>query len=144
MDKGDKRRSFPARTAAWDDVRRFVAEQARALALSRAASLRLELIAEELFINAAEHGHRNDGRPIVVGLDEAGEQVVLTVEDGAAEFNPFADLGEPSASSNPEERPVGGLGRNLVVGLASRCDYRRLESGNCVSVSVLKAPPARR
>ena len=101
--------------------------------------MRLELAAEELFINCAIHAlqPRKDAQ-VQVAIRDAGAEVELILEDEAAPFNPFADLELPGSGADPEQRPVGGLGRILVVGLSCRRHYERLSTGNRTTVAVLK------
>lgn len=107
--------------------------------MPRAAALRLELIAEELFINVAEHGGQGAGGTVSLAVRDAGPEVELVMEDRAVAFDPFAGIVPPSAIGDPDQRPVGGLGRALVAGLSSRSHYRRLDGHNQVTVGVRKA-----
>ena len=121
-------------------MRAFVEYRCNTLGLPRGAALRVELIAEELFVNAVDHGYRGDAsQDVSIGLRDAGAEVELAVEDRAAEFNPFAEIEAPHASSNPDERPIGRLGRALVVGLSTRRQYVRVDGGNRITVAVLKS-----
>lgn len=140
----DERRIFPARADAWPSVRTYVESRCAKLAIHRDTALRLQLIAEELFINAVEHGYQGDsGMSVVIGLRDAGAEAELVAEDTAPRFNPFTRLAAPSDSTNPDERPLGGIGRSLVAGLSSRRDYQRVAGCNRVTVAVPKTPDAR-
>jgi len=131
-----ERQAFPARTDALPKVSAFVERRCTELGAGRPATLLLLLMAEELFINAAEHGFGNDGsRRITLTVRDCGSEVELVAEDGAQAFNPFD--GVPSEGT-PDPETVGGYGRRLLVGLSSRQSYRRHGERNCVTVGVLK------
>jgi len=91
----------------------------------------LELALEEIFVNAATHGHPEGGEheiSIEISCD-ADDVVTLTIEDDGVPFNPLearlVDLDLPVA-----ERGVGGLGIHLVKGVMDDLEYARLEGRN--------------
>jgi anti-sigma regulatory factor (Ser/Thr protein kinase) len=134
-----ERQSFPARTGALADVVGFVERRSRALGLPHQATLKLLLVAEELFINAVLHGYGGDSAAqVAISLTDQGAEVELIAEDEAPAFDPFAQLPAVSGSQDPHARPVGGLGRVLVAGLSSRHGYERRGESNRVSVCVPK------
>ena len=62
-----------------------------------------------------------------------GSEIVLTIEDDGAPFNPLhAPLAPPSASI--DEAKLGGLGLRLVQGAAKRIAYERRDRHNRVTV----------
>lgn len=140
----DERCSFPARAQAWPEARAFVERRCGELAVPRGAALRLELIAEELFINASEHGAPAGDARIWLQIRDRGDEVELVLEDRGPAFDPFQGLAPASASANPADRPVGGLGRLLVAGLCSGSGYARQAGVNRVTVAVQKAAGAAR
>jgi anti-sigma regulatory factor (Ser/Thr protein kinase) len=84
---------------------------------------------EELFTNSVFHGLRDEGETTDIGLAVSEEDGVLHVryEDGFGAFDPFQDLEVVSeqAGQSIEQRPVGGLGRLIVRGLADKVSYTR-------------------
>lgn len=130
-----ERQRFPARADALPRVSAFVERRCRELGASRRAALRLILVAEELFINTVVHGYgRGTGYPVTLTVRDAGREIELVAEDGAPEFDPFQRLPKP----DPASAAVGGLGRVLVAGLASRHRYERRGRRNRVCVAVAK------
>lgn len=90
----------------------------------------LELALEEIFVNAATHGHPEGGEhAISVRISLDGSVVTLVVEDDGVPFNPLearlVDLDLPVA-----ERGIGGLGIHLVKGVMDELEYARLEGRN--------------
>lgn len=134
-----ERQAFPARTDALPEVAAFIESRCAAIGAGRPATLLLQLMAEELFINAVVHGYGNDGRRRVdLSVRDCGPEVELVAEDSAREFNPFDDVPVP----DPAESAVGGYGRLLLAGLSSRKSYERQGPRNRVTVGVMKDRPA--
>jgi serine/threonine-protein kinase RsbW len=135
-----ERQSFPARTEALAQVSAFVEGRCGELAAGRPATLRLLLVAEELFVNAVEHGYGGDGGgSVTITVRECGDEVELIAEDEAVPFDPFAGLQSPDCGPDPASRPPGGLGRLLVAGVSVRHAYERRGRRNRVTVAVRKA-----
>ena len=129
-----ERQAFPARADALPRVSAWVEGRCTQLGLGRPATLLLMLMAEELFINAAIHGLRNDGRRRVrLSIRDCGAEVELAAEDSGPAFDPFG----PVPAAAPKGR-VGGYGRRLLAGLSSRHAYQRRGGRNYVTVGVPK------
>jgi MYXO-CTERM domain-containing protein len=132
-------RVFRAATPELMRVSAFVEERCAQLAVPRDHALRLLLIAEELFLNAVLHGYGGDSDGEVwLTLRRVGpKELELTVEDAAQPFDPFNAAAQPVLeSSDPDARPVGGVGLVLVGGLTSRRSYKRKNGRNVVTVAV--------
>ncbi len=139
-----ERQSFQARTGALAEVMGYIERRSRALGLPRSTTLKLLLVAEELFINTVLHGYGGDSAGTVAfTLRDLGTEVELVAEDQAPAFDPFAQLPAVSGSRDPQARPVGGLGRVLVSGLSSRHSYERRDGSNRISVCLPKKSPER-
>jgi anti-sigma regulatory factor (Ser/Thr protein kinase) len=135
-----ERQRFPARADALPKVAAFVERRCRALGASRAAALRLILMAEELFINIVLHGYGGDcRRTVTLVVRDAGRELELEVEDTARPFDPFKAVPAAPVKADPRESGVGGLGRLLVTAVSSRHRYERLGRGNRVTVGVPKS-----
>ena len=133
-----ERQSFAARTDVLPQVSAFVECRCRELGAGHQATLRLLLVAEELFINTVLHGYRERGGEVALTVRDAGGEVELIAEDTAAAFDPFDQLPRPEAPADPREARIGGLGRALIAGVSSRHAYERRGSCNRVTVGVLK------
>jgi serine/threonine-protein kinase RsbW len=133
-----ERQSFAARTETFPAVAAFVEKRCGELAVDRQATLRLLLVAEELFINAAVHGYRESAGEVTLTVRDCGGEVELVVEDAAPAFDPFKDLAQPVVPADPREGAIGGLGRALVAGISARHAYERRGDRNRVTVGVLK------
>ena len=136
-----ERQSFEARTGALAEVMGFVERRGRELGLPRQTTLKLLLVAEELFINTVLHGYGGDcAQPVGLSVRELDGEIELVAEDTAPAFDPFAQLPPVSRARDPDLRPVGGLGRVLVAGISSSHGYERRGTTNRVTVCVPKKP----
>jgi anti-sigma regulatory factor (Ser/Thr protein kinase) len=107
--------------------------RARCVQLGAAPELvvRIELALEELFANTVHHGYRSaDGGQIWITIERNADGIRVIYEDSAPPYNPLAvsadaadALDRTHGSSDPETRPVGGLGRMLVARLSTGNSY---------------------
>lgn len=125
---------FAARPEVLPGLRGFIEEACGALGADGPATLRIALVAEELFLNSVLHGYGGQSGEVRLTLDLRDEELRLVAEDEAPAFDPFAALPEPDTAT-PR---VGGLGRVLVAGLATRHRYQRLAGCNRVTVHMLR------
>lgn len=132
-----ERQSFVARSDALPQLRAFVQERCRQLAVPADAESRLLVIAEELFLNSVKHGYGGDSAErVALALRDAGKEAELVVEDRAPAFDPFAQ--RPAEQPDPRTRPIGGQGVALVARLSSRHSYERVSGLNRITVAVVK------
>lgn len=127
--------SVPARHQALAQLNASIADACVELCISEADCLRLQLLAEELFINTIDHGlQENDDSTVrlVIGRDDSGLR--LRYEDEAPAFNPFL----PPAKTAGDDS-VGGLGLALLSGMSQTQHYRREGGRNIVEIG-LQAP----
>lgn len=98
---------------------------------------RLQLVAEELFLNTLEHGHRRSSDSptpvnleVMVDLEVLEDKVSLTYTDHAPAFNPLVN---PPGHSTLEATGVGLL---LIRRLPDYTHYKRITdtSGNQVKM----------
>jgi len=125
----------PARHEALCGLTEAIASACARMAVADADCLRLQLLAEELFINTIEHGFRGPSSStirLVLGRDADG--LTLHYEDEAPAFNPFA--ASPQTAS---EDSIGGLGLTLLHGISRTRHYRREAGRNIVDIG-LQAP----
>lgn len=109
----------------------FVAQQAEKMGSSASDILRFQLILEELFSNTTEHGYSGEcDRPIHVALHPRPGGLTLIYRDQAPAF----DLTQ--VSSSPREDQLGGLGINLILGMAHAVRYRRTADGNLIELDL--------
>jgi len=119
----------------------FVVKRAEALNLPQSTSLRLQLIAEELFTNTFRHGPPRGGHaPVTLSIDAAGEDVELVYEDGEPEWNPLRHIDRSHLELPLEQRPVGSLGWVLIESFARKLQYERCNERNRIRVLLQREP----
>ena len=84
--------------------------------------LKLNLILEELALNALTHG----GATIVrIAITADPEALTIDISDDGAPFDPLTEAPEPEVDAALEDRAIGGLGIHLVKQLTNDLSYRR-------------------
>jgi serine/threonine-protein kinase RsbW len=85
---------------------------------------------DEILSNLVKHGfssQRNPGR-IEIELRLEAKTFEMVILDDAPPFNPLEVVG-PDTSLDLEERPVGGLGIEIVRRLMDVTEYQRVDDG---------------
>jgi|HigsolmetaAR203D_1030402.scaffolds.fasta_scaffold00415_28 anti-sigma regulatory factor (Ser/Thr protein kinase) len=135
----------------WRTIRRWVESFCVRHGVPRDICLKLQLAAEEWFVNVVTHGfarkengHLTNGQPIdsqpndeqppepLVRLSiamERHEEIVLELIDNGPAYNPL-ERKDPDISLPVEERPIGGLGVYLIKRIMDHCEYRRQDGCN--------------
>ncbi|MBS1142752.1 MAG: ATP-binding protein [Proteobacteria bacterium] len=109
-----------------------IADQAAGLGIPAEDSLRLQLVVEELFTNTIAHGHRGDSEhPVFLTLGRDKNTSHLRYADDAPPFDLFV-FGQKTALTVK----VGGLGINLIRGLCTRCEHRRIDGRNVTEIEL--------
>lgn len=127
--------SVPARHQALTELNAGIADACVRLGVGETDCLRLQLLAEELFINTIDHGwqgHSDSLVRLVLGRDN--DALTLRYEDEAPAFNPFLPPAKTAADDS-----IGGLGLALLGGMSRTQHYRREGGRNIVEIS-LQAP----
>ena len=127
--------SFAACSESLSALMDFIALRSSALGLTRGTSLRLQLVAEELFTNTFRHCQPVAGaESVTLCIELAGQEIELTYEDGERAWDPLQHI-DPSVLELPlAQRPVGGLGVILIDGFAEQVQYERVQQRNRVRV----------
>ena len=137
MSAGETRRlSVPATDAgiktALEAVERLWAERG----LSRAVTWPVDVSLDEVLANVVHHGLEGRGESARVELElsfEPGDppRCEVRVVDAGPEFDPLK-AAAPDTSLGVEERPIGGLGIELVRRLMDEIQYERRDGRNCL------------
>lgn len=123
-----------ARFAALPTIMAWIERSADSGGLDSGQSKRMQLAAEELFVNSIHHGYGGEcDAGIELALDIDAERATLTFIDHAPPFN----LNDAAPLTASAER-IGGVGLNLVRALANAIRYRRESNSN---VTMLDFPP---
>lgn len=124
--------SVCARLSELPRLTRLLVAKAQLLGVSDEDSLRLQLIAEELFTNTVTHGF-NGGSDTVVTLDlsVSPEGVRLRYTDTAPPCDPTT---QPEQLASEES--TGGLGITLIRGMSRVFSYQRLAGRNVCEITL--------
>ena len=94
----------------------------------------LNLVLEELFVNAVRHGGcEGMAEAVHVSLQVNGEDVLMEFADRGTPFDPTA-VPAPRLEGPLEDRRGGGLGIHLVRGLTRDFEYRRETGRNVLTM----------
>jgi anti-sigma regulatory factor (Ser/Thr protein kinase) len=95
---------------------------------------RARIVVEELFSNTIKYGYGGECEsPVRLHLQPRPE-LILTYEDEAPAFDPFAWKAKQVEILPLEDRPVGQAGIAMVIGLSAHASYQRRDGANCLTV----------
>lgn len=110
----------------------WIASQMSELGATERQSLRAQLSAEELLVNAIEHGGR-EPLSVSVTLSALFDSFRLTLADDSGPFD-IADAPQRKADETIETARLGGWGVELVRRFAQRVSYQRINDRNVVAL----------
>lgn len=113
----------------------WIRETAARHRLAEEATFNLDLCANELLDNIAEHAYRGIEGEVGLELFLDRDAATLTVIDHAAEFDPSTRVASP-APKTLKDAQIGGLGLKLIDHFADCVTYQRTEGGNRVTVRI--------
>jgi serine/threonine-protein kinase RsbW len=97
----------------------------------------IDLCANEVVVNIISYAYESAGpREIALELDAIPGGVRLVVSDDGRPFNPL-QAPDHVPPLRLDEATIGGLGILLVRRMASRCEYRRDQDRNIVSIEAV-------
>lgn len=103
----------------------FLAAASAELALPPRLTHQLQLVAEEAFVNLAQHGAGATGAgagTVTLTLRAQGDRCVLLVQDDGPPFDPTR-LPPADVQASLSERQPGGLGVHLIRALMDEVRY---------------------
>jgi len=137
-----ERLRLPAQLPSLARFREFVDRAAEAAGVGPEVLLRIELVLEELLVNHVLHAYRSsEGESEVACFTQEPGRFCLEVVDEAAPFDPLSHA-SPDLTLAPGDRPIGGLGINMVRSLADEVGYRREGGKNVLTACFALAPAA--
>jgi len=136
-------REFAARMGALRELRGFIEAVCREATIARNDTLRIALVAEELFTNSVKHGYRGDSAmPVWLTLQPQDGACRVIYEDAAPPYDAFADAATPDLEAPLDTRAVGGLGVLLVARFSRSHEYTRAGDRNRISLVLPLTGPA--
>jgi anti-anti-sigma factor len=135
----EQRTAVPSDAVHLSALTRFLQGFWSAAALPPAQALAFELALEEVFMNVVMHGPPAGTACVEVSLLLDGNELTMTVEDDAPEFNPLL-VAAPDVTASLAERPVGGHGVFLVRRMMDTVRYQRIGARNHLTMTKHIAP----
>ena len=101
---------------------------------------RINLALDELFTNTIEHGFpgRESEADISIAMRREGETIVVRYEDNGPAFNPL-EATEQDTELDLLERPIGGLGLQLIASTFDAVNYERIDDRNVTTLRQSRA-----
>jgi anti-sigma regulatory factor (Ser/Thr protein kinase) len=129
-----KELAIDAKTENLDQVIAFVDEALEALGCPAKVKKKLELVAEEIFVNIAHYAYGGavGASTIAVGPDEAGGSVMV-FRDRGVPYNPL-EKEDPDITLPAGERQIGGLGIFLTKTIADDIRYESIDGWNTLTI----------
>lgn len=94
----------------------------------------MNLALDEMITNAVTHGYDDPaGEQVRVHIETSRGELIATVTDRGRGFNPL-DAPPSDLAASMENRPVGGLGIQLVRTLMDRVKYERANGENVLTL----------
>ena len=109
----------------------FATEKLEARECPMKASMQLELVIEEIFVNIASYAYHPEIGPATfcMEFEENPAAVVITFIDGGKPYNPL-EKKDPDTTLDIDERDVGGLGIFLVKKNVDEISYEYADEKN--------------
>ena len=124
------------------EVRAFIESVCREAVIARHDTLRIALVAEELFTNSVKHGYGGDSASRVwLTLQPDAGACRMIYEDAGPPYDPFGERVRPDLEAPLEARGVGGLGVLLVARFSRSHEYTRAGDRNRISLVLPLAGP---
>ena len=95
------------------------------------ASMQLELVIEEIFVNIASYAYHPETGPATfcMEFEENPAAVLMTFIDGGTPYNPL-EKSDPDTTLDIDERDIGGLGIFLVKKNVDEISYEYTDGKN--------------
>lgn len=121
-------------------LRKFVEVFCERTALPPQVRDHMDVVLEELTVNAVEHGHCEPrSGAIRIRLQMAGNRLQIAFCDNGVPFDPLA-MPPPDLGQDLNRRPIGGLGIHLVRCLMPEIRYERRNNHNCLFLAKPMTP----
>lgn len=141
-----KKQQFPATLEALAEVLGFVTEYARTAGVEGLVLQRLELVAEELFVNICRYAYPteqfpNGPGPIDIRMAYSNAHMLeMVVTDYGVAYDPIANAKEIDVDAPLEERTIGGYGVYFICKIMDDVVYTRKDDANVLTMTKKISP----
>jgi serine/threonine-protein kinase RsbW len=91
----------------------------------------VNLVVDELLTNVISYGYpHNETHQIEITLELQDQQLMVTIVDDGAPFNPILEAPQVQLDASVEERKVGGLGLYFAHSMMDALEYHREDGRN--------------
>ncbi len=118
----------------------FIRKQAGSIQIPETIIRKIELAAEEIFINVVKHALPRKKNEVEIICKKTNDNTksreryfCLTIRDWGPPFDPLA-VKAPEKKENIDDISIGGLGVYFVTSMADDCFYKREKDSNFFTV----------
>jgi len=127
--------TLPGNLDSLSQIAEYVKQISEMANLDKKTAYKLRLAVDEIATNIVLHGYEESGKTgdiSITGIIE-DHQLIITLEDSGAYFDPYQQIGIESQNINKpiNERPIGNLGIYLAVDGVDQFVYERKGDINC-------------
>lgn len=127
--------TLPGNLDSLSQIAEYVKQSSEMANLDKKTAYKLRLAVDEIATNIVLHGYEESGKTgniSITGIIE-DHQLIITLEDSGAYFDPYQQIGIESQNINKpiDERPIGNLGIYLAVDGVDQFIYERKGDINC-------------
>lgn len=105
----------------------------RKFGASEACLSKVDLAAEELFVNVASYAYPGKKGSCKIVIEKCEDMIRLCFIDGGTKYNPLLKP-DPDVSLSADERDIGGLGIYLVKQMADNINYTYKDKENIMTI----------
>lgn len=116
-----------------DTVLAFINAQLRAAGCPRSIQHKIDIAAEEIYINIAHYAYDPPPGEVIIQCDTSASCLTLVFSDHGKPYNPLL-LRTPDLTASVQERAVGGLGIFLVKQLMDEVSYAFVSGQNTLTL----------
>ena len=120
---------FDAKTENYKDFYNWLHSVIQWWNLSEELINKIDLCAEEIFINISSYAYPEKAGMIDVLIDKNDSEIILEFKDTGFAYNPL-EKPDPDITAPPEQRQPGGLGIFMVKQVTQKVSYERSEDKN--------------
>lgn len=138
---------FPADLDALYEMLEFITQFGEKNQMSTLALDQIILAAEEALVNIISYGYPKEKKGTIdIACENSGELsgIKIIIKDQGVPFNPIENAPKKLGHTelhNEMDKPLGGYGIYILIGLMDRVEYQRLADGNMLTL--FKSFPAK-